>query len=333
MISNPDISVLIPVHNSEKTISRAIKSILDQTFQNFELLIIENGSSDNTTEIISKHNDERIIHKSLREKSIVLALNHGLNLARGKYIVRMDADDYSYPDRLEAQYSFLEQNKKYGLVSGIVHYMSDQTLNKGYKHHVNRLNTILNHKEIYNNRFIDAPVSHPSIIFRKSLVQKYGSYWDGDFPEDFELWNRWLSHGVRMTKINKPVIQWYDSDKRLSRIDRRYHEENFSKIKAKYFAQWFQRKYSNNQPALYIWGNGSAVKRKAKPLEKYNITIEKYIDIKRNNSSISIYYKDILDTEDVFILNYVSDRKGRKEIYNYLSKNGFVEGKNFYMMY
>ena len=105
----------MPVYNAERHLSESIKSILNQSFSEFEFLIINDGSSDGSREIIKSFNDSRIVlHDNNRNFGLTKSLNIGLNLAKGRYIARMDADDISYQNRLEKQYQFMENNPDIG---------------------------------------------------------------------------------------------------------------------------------------------------------------------------------------------------------------------------
>ena len=326
------ISVILPVFNAELTIARSIKSILNQTFTNFELIIVDNGSTDQTKNIILEFNDERIIYLELPHANLVAALNHGIFNSKGKYIARMDADDFSHEIRLQVQVDYLEQNNDIDLVSGQVNYVGDQSRNEGYFIYVNWANSIKNSEGIYLNRFCESAIQHQSVMFRKSLGQQFGFYRQGNFPEDFELWNRWMSQGVRMSKVHQTVLDWHDSPGRLSRMHSMYGVDRFSQIKAQFFTKWFEKKFPTHSSDLYIWGAGGTVNKKTKPLEECGLKISKFIDVKKSQSSRSIFYQDLKFDPDIFILSYVGDRKGKLEIRDYLKNLGFKEGKNFYMM-
>ena len=99
-------------------------------------------------------------------------------------------------------------------------------------------NGLLTHEEIALARFVESPLAHPSVMFRRSLVERWGGYAEGAFPEDYELWLRWLDAGVRMEKLADPLLIWNDSPTRLSRRDPRYAAEAFYRVKARYLARW-----------------------------------------------------------------------------------------------
>src|ERR1700761_448098 len=119
----PHISVLMPAYNAEKYIGTAINSLLKQTFSSFELVIINDGSTDNTINIINAFNDKRIKLVDQQNKGIAAALNHGLKIARAPYIARFDADDICMPERLEVQYNFLSMNPDYVIVGSDADYI------------------------------------------------------------------------------------------------------------------------------------------------------------------------------------------------------------------
>src|SRR5210317_1929511 len=102
--STPQISVILPFRDASSTLQRSIKSILEQSFKDFELLLVDDGSTDDSAEIAESFSDERIKHVKLNPQGIVGALNEGYYASQGKYVARMDADDYSHPDRLKKQF-------------------------------------------------------------------------------------------------------------------------------------------------------------------------------------------------------------------------------------
>jgi len=187
-MSNPKISVLMPAYNAEKYIAEAIKSILNQTFKNFEFIIIDDCSTDGTHSIIQKYaeKDNRII--VLRnEKNFKLSrtLNEGIKIAKADYIVRMDADDISIVNRLWRQIDYMERNSEIGISGGTMQIINKNgTIVGGRKYH-------LIDSEIRKYIFRYSPFSHPSIIIRKSILRKVG-YYDSEYnpAEDYELYFR-----------------------------------------------------------------------------------------------------------------------------------------------
>lgn len=329
------ISVLMPYRDAASTLSRAIESILLQSYSDFELILIDDGSLDDSNEIVNQYKDNRIRHYSISKGGIVAALNKGLEISKGKYMARMDADDYSYPDRLKLQYEFLENHPEIQLVTSKVLYVGNREKHKGFALYVDWINQQITPEQIFLNRFVESPIAHPSIMIRKNILDEFGGYKEGDFPEDYELWLRLMDQGIRFSKIDGVLLDWHDEETRLSRNHERYSIDSFYYIKTKYFAKWFHEHFCKKIPTLLIWGTGKFVLQKSKYLDEYGLKIAGYIDVvskpvKAIRNKPVFYYKNI--PENVFIVSYVSDRTGRLQIHEFLIQNGYKEGEDFYMM-
>jgi len=330
----PKISVILPVNNAENTLKDAVKSILNQTFRDFELLIVNDGSTDSSMDIVDKFNDKRIRVIGQDHLGVATALNAGLDVSRGQYIARMDADDESASDRFAKQSAELDENPDLDIVSCLIRYRGDEKENQGYFLHVKWLNSLTNSKEIYHRRFSESPFAHPSVMFRKSLVERYGRYREGDFPEDYEMWLRCLHHGARAQKVKEFLLTWRDHKDRHSRIHHKYRSEAFFKLKAYYFSLWFRNNDKVKNKKIWICGYGKAIRGKSRWLGLFKCHIEGYIDIKKRSSPTHrvIQYEEILEMDEIFILIYVSDRKGKSKILEYLSENALMPGNDYYEM-
>lgn len=185
---HPTVSVLMPVYNAEKYISIAIESILQQTFTDFECIIIDDCSKDNSWKIIQEYakKDKRIIAKrNKRNLNGCQNLNKCLSMARGKYVARADNDDWSYPYRFEKQYKFLESHPEVGIVGGAMELINEdgEVISKRKYH--------LSDNEIRKHLFRYSPFSHPLVMIRKSVLDIVGYYNPEYAPaDDYELWFR-----------------------------------------------------------------------------------------------------------------------------------------------
>ena len=327
----PLVSVILPVFNGEAFIVDSVNSILNQTLTNLELIIINDGSTDSTLDILHSINDPRIRVYTTMNRGIARALNFGIKLSNSDFIARMDADDISNPNRLQLQYDHLISNPKIDLVSCLVEYGGDRKKNLGYALYVEGINKLITHEQMYKRRFQDSPIAHPSVMFRKELIEKYGGYTEAEEPEDYELWLRWLDNGVKFNKIDHNLLIWNDLVDRISRKYRAYSKNNFNKVKSKYLAKHIK---SNGKPSsIWIWGVGKKVNAIIKCLKEEELKIDKYIDVKSdNNSKNVIHYTDLPNSDDILILSLVGDRVGKREIEKYLLSKGYEEGKNFFLM-
>lgn len=327
----PSVSILLPFRNAGDSLGAAIRSILTQTFTRFELLLIDNGSTDKGPDIAQDlaRKDSRIRLFREEKVGIVPALNTGLAHARAACIARMDADDIAYPQRLAIQYQYLLDHPEIGLVASKVDFAGSE-LAGGLRAYVDWSNRLVSHEQLALNRFVDAPLVHPSVMFRKQLVEAYGGYREGDFPEDFELWLRWMEAGVGFAKIDTPLLRWQDHAQRLTRRSKRYRPESFYRIKAGYLNQWLQH-HNPFYPEVVIWGAGRKSRQRAALLEAEGSRVTAYIDIKAQKTTTRpcIHYQAIAAPGTYFVVSYVGNQGQREKIRDFLLSRGYQEGKHF----
>ena len=322
------VSVVMPVYNAEGTVLQALDSLRAQRFQSMEIIVVNDGSTDGTLELLRNQPNIKLLDHSHR--GIVSALNDGLAAANGDYIARMDADDLCHPERIEKQASFLDAFPDLGIVGCRVGFGGDREKQAGYAAHVDWINELIEPDDIALNRFVESPFAHPSVMFRRELFEKYGAYRDGPFPEDYELWLRWMATGVKAGKVDEELLMWNDPSHRLSRTDERYSIDAFYKTKAEYLFQWLE-KNNPHHPELIVWGAGRVTRKRTAILEQYGIRITQYIDIKKrqlNCGTPVILPNKIPDPETCFVLPMVGKRGVRDQIRPILHERGFTEGKN-----
>lgn len=204
------VSVIMSVRNGALYLNQAVRSILKQSFRNFEFIIIDDHSQDNTKNILRSFNDNRlkIIYNS-RHLGLTKSLNLALAQANGDYIARMDADDISHPDRLAKQISFLKKHERIGVLGCAVRVID---------HYSNTLDTIYypgSTSRVAKVIFQKNPLRHSSVIMRTSLLKKYG-YYDPllDGAEDYDLWLRLAKH-TQIVNLRKVLL---DSRIHASRV-------------------------------------------------------------------------------------------------------------------
>ena len=255
--------------------------------------------------------------------------NTGFTFSRGAFVARMDADDEAYPKRLEQQLHFLENNPDYGAVGGLAEYSSNEPF-RGFKTYVSWVNSVRSYRAILRKQFIDSPIVNPTAMWRKTTAEKHGLYKDSDFPEDYEMWLRWLHQGVKIAKIPEFVLKWNDSANRLTRTHNIYSDEAFYKIKTRYLSYWLE---SNNpyHPHVMVWGASKISRKRAENLEQYGIVIDGYIDINsaRQINKPLYHYTELQPGEDQFILIYVRQWHAKTAIETFLTQNKYQEGSHF----
>lgn len=331
------VSIILPVYNAAATIAKAVQSCLQQTFSDFELIIIDDGSTDKTADLLQKlaATDSRIRIISIPHSGVTKAMNTGMENAQGKYSARMDADDEMLPQRIEKQFAFLEANPDIGLVSSLVKHGGDPEKQEGYAAHIHWINSLITPEEISLNRFVESPVCNPSVLFRTELFRKYGGCREGNFPEDYEIWLRWLDNGVRMEKIPEVLFIWNDLPGRLTRTDLRYSAEAFERAKTGYLAEFITEQNLGKERPLFLCGAGRITRRKSDFLAASGLQIGAYIDVdpkkigKNYNGIPVIGLDDLPASENAYVVSYVSNRGAREAIREILLQKGFEEGNDF----
>ena len=201
------ISVIMPVYNTGIFLSEAIESILQQTYKNFEFIIINDGSTDSSRSIINKFakRDSRIVVINQKNKGIVDSLNTAIGKAKGKYIARMDSDDISIKNRLNDQIVFLKKNKNVGVVSTRVELINDKggTLDYVWPEDYKAQTP----EEIKSIMINTNCIAHPAVMAKTELLKKY-RYSNQKNGEDYDLWLRMLSDGVIIAKIDSNLLRY-----------------------------------------------------------------------------------------------------------------------------
>lgn len=280
---NPRISVIIPVLNGEATLKEAIDSILKQTLQDFEIIIINDGSIDQTKDIIEEYTGKSSKIKSIehsKNQGLPISLNEGIRVAKGKYIARMDGDDIAMPERFEKQVQFMEDHPEIGLLGTAVESFGDKVGIRSFSSNPDRLKILL---------FFEFCFEHPTLMFRKELVERYHLYYDESLglSEDLDLcWRfslltkianlsdplvRLRQHSLRTHRVLKDVLrngclQTYKNQVKdfgvttsseefdlYSKI--RLHEDWYTQRNARILGIWFQRIIEHNSKVRFFSPN------------------------------------------------------------------------------
>lgn len=194
------VSVLLPVFNGEKYIKEAVDSVLSQTFTDFELLILDGGSTDNTLNILKAYNDKRLRIVPCNSGSIAGDLNQGYKQAKGEYIARMDGDDICMPERFAKQVKYLDTHPECdALGTAYKHFYNSAELNRGQTKRPGKQQKITNKDHLLTN---DRPfIAHPTAMMRKTALEKIadnGNIYRPQFvsAEDCDLWLRFSEHTI-----------------------------------------------------------------------------------------------------------------------------------------
>jgi len=326
------VTVLLPFRNAAPTLDAAISSIATQTLTDWELLLIDNASTDESAVIAAQwaKKDDRIRLIEEPNVGIAHALNSGLANSNCIYIARMDADDISHPERLAEQVAFLDAHPNIGVLGTRVTFKTSVEQSLGMEAFVRWQNTIISPHEHYVKRFVDAPLAHPTVMFRKELINRHGGYDTGPLPEDHELWLRWMHQGVRFAKLPEELLTWQDHPQRLSRTHSNYSVDAFFTTKAKWIAAWFDRKFPEGRQVI-IAGTSNLCRDRAQKLEAQGMRITAFTDVRKREVAgyRFISHTDLPGPGEALVISFISQRGTGDRIAEFLGSRGLIEGEDF----
>jgi glycosyltransferase involved in cell wall biosynthesis len=325
----------LPFHNAAETIADCIESVLAQTLADFEIIAVNDFSSDDSLRLLQTYSDDRLTIIDNEHRGLVSALNTGLGCCRAPLIARMDADDIMYPDRLLKQYEYMRRHHDVVLLATQARKFPEASIRKGYREYMRWQNSVLSNEDIHNQMYIESPFAHPSVMFRRDSVIAAGAYRQGAFPEDYELWLRLLHQGFRMEKLAEVLLDWRESEKRLSRVSDSYSRSAFDRIRADYLSR---DERIHNRPIAF-WGAGRKTRQRAGRLLDKGFEPAVWIDIDPRKIGNRINGVEVVepawleqsmaDGFQPFVLNYVTNHGARDIARHYLQRIGYIRGRNY----
>ena len=333
--AGPLVSVLLPFHNAAATIGDCVGSILAQTLTDFEVIAVNDCSDDATVSVLQQYNDNRLRIIDNSHRGLVSALNTGLAFCAAPLVARMDADDIMHSHRLERQYRYMRGHPDVVLLATQARKFPQASIRNGYREYMRWQNSVLTNEDIVNQVYIESPFAHPSVMYRRDSVIAAGAYRHGEFPEDYELWLRLLHLGHRMEKLPQVLLDWRESDNRLSRVSENYSRTAFDRIRAHYLAQ--DSRIRNR--TIAFWGAGRKTRQRARHLLDKGFEPAVWIDIDPKKIGNRIQGIDVvepawldrshIDELKPFVLNYVTNHGARDIARTYLHRIGYIMGQDY----
>ncbi|WP_298533522.1 glycosyltransferase family 2 protein [uncultured Algibacter sp.] len=271
-MQNPLVSILIPFKNTELYLAECIKSILNQTYLNWELIMVDDNSSDQSYNIVNAfaEKDERILILKNLGNGIIDALQLAFKHSKGNLITRMDSDDIMRKNKIEVLAKNLIVNGKSHVALGLVNYFSKDGIKAGYKSYETWLNTLTkngaNYTEIYKECVIPSPCW---MIHREDLIA-CDAFNPSRYPEDYDLAFRFYKQDYKCIPCETVLHDWRDYITRASRTHVHYAENHFIDIKLHYFLKLDY----NPDRKLVVWGAGRKGKKVAKLLSEKKVDFE-----------------------------------------------------------
>ena len=309
-----------------------LESLLVQTETRWECLLVDDGSNDRSVEIGSHFavKDSRIRVVPCEHSGIVGSLNTGLELCRGPFVARMDADDRMHPERLALQRGALEANPGWAAVGCQVELFPADAVTDGRREYARWLNGISRPEEVRNEAFVECPIAHPALFARRKPMQDFG-YRAAGWPEDYDMVLRWLGAGLRLANVSRPLLEWRETPGRLSRTSEVYGIDRFTACKASHLFESFLRR----SPGYTLWGHGSTGRALRKELERLGSRPTRIVEVHPRRLGESIHGAEVIPPEALpvpaseRIVVSVAGAKRRARIRRWLSRHGHREGVDY----
>lgn len=234
---DPKVSVVMATFNAREYLREAIESILNQTFKDFEFLIIDDGSTDDTVEIIKSYSDPRIVFHQRTHQGLISTLNYGIKVAEGEYVARMDADDISEPKRFELEVKFLDGHPDHALVGTTTQVIdtAGRTITVSVEP--------LRHSDLVLGLLVRNVFAHGSVMIRRHALTKVGGYSsDAIHAEDYDLWTR-IAQYYKVANLPQPLFKWRLNPCGVSVTRSKIQRETVERIKTR---EW--KSYLNKHP-------------------------------------------------------------------------------------
>ena len=320
----------MPVYNAEKWISETISSIRTQSWEDWELICIDDFSTDNSNSILTQFQqaDPRIRLFSNTNKGIIPALQLGLQLVTGEFITRMDADDLMSENRLQRMHDALASAGPRTVVTGKVQYFSENVVSEGYLRYENWLNERVTMNDHFEHVFRECVIASPNWMARTEELLLDRIFEQLNYPEDYDMVFHWKQNDYTIKCVDEITLHWREHPERTSRNSKVYDQHSFFELKL----NWFLKNHESTE-TIGVLGAGAKGKITANFLIEKGISFNWY-DFKAENYPAPLFgqaihsYSELHETR-VLIAIYPKDLKGLE---TFLKGKGFVVGKNAWFL-
>ncbi len=278
MADVPLITVLMPLYEHGDSVGSALQSMLKQTVGRLQVVVVDDGSTDGGPEIVAgvAEQDARVTLIRRSHQGIVAALQAGLDRIVTPYVARMDADDWSAPERLARQLELLTSEPSLAAVDCQVALAAGPTTGYGMKRYVSWVNGHGDWNAMRNHLLEESPLVHPASLMRTEALRAVGGYVDGPWPEDYALWLRLVAAGYRLGKVQETLFTWSDPPQRLTRTDGRCTAEAHLALKVAILP----RLLPEVRAGVQIWGAGPTGRAWHHRLLEAGIPVLRIFDVK-----------------------------------------------------
>lgn len=322
----------MPAYNASTTIRCALDSIRRQSFQNWECIVVDDGSTDSTVEQTREfvRVDQRFRLLLCEHRGIVGALNAGLDRCTADVVARMDADDVMHRNRLGLQWASLRADPKVCGVGSWVRLFPRSSLGPGLLAYEAWLNQLVHAEDVERDAFIECPLSHPSLMLNRAVLERY-RYRALGWPEDYDLVLRLLTAGLRLKVVPKRLLGWRHREASLTRVGADYTIDRFVAVKAEFVA----KRYLAHTKQYVLWGYGKTGRALCKGLRALGKVPSHIVEVHPGRIGQRIASAPVISPEELChvsvrpILASVAGAGPRGEVRAALARLGLFELQDF----
>ncbi|NQY66398.1 MAG: glycosyltransferase family 2 protein [Flavobacteriales bacterium] len=327
------ISIIMPAKNASRFIRECLDSIVSQQEQNWELIIVNDNSLDDTMAIASGYSakDSRIQVLDNNGNGIIDALKTGYRISKGKYTTRMDSDDIMPAIKLKELKNILISNGEGNLATGKVKYFPEDEIKEGFLNYANWLNMLCAENSQFNDIYKECVVASPCWMIHRTDFEALGAFDSSMYPEDYELVFRFYKYGLQVVSSQDVLHLWRDHPYRASRNDENYSNPHFFKLKTKFFLEL----EFDNTKELVLWGTGPKGKALADNLLANDVSFTWMCNNERkygvNIKGLIIEpYEDLKKKDNYQLIIAISQRNAVEYISYYLGELGLARNKDYF---
>lgn len=334
------VSVVMPARNAEATLNQSIRSILDQTYPNLELVLVDHDSTDGTLDVMNRwaRSENRIsIHRC--SGTFIEACNLAWIRSEGDLVARMDSDDFAHAAKIEKQVRFLANHPELSGCATRVRILKRSAQgdgippDRGYADYEKWINSVNSPVEIARQRFVDSPLPNPTVMLRREILESFAGFRDLSWAEDYDLWLRMLHDGHRIGKVEETLLDWFDGESRVTRTSERYSLDSFQRAKAHFLS----RLDLVRAMGVVISGAGPTGKKMARLFGDEGIRVHALFEVNPKQIGGMAQGHPVLPVGEIpgwenraVMISAVGQPGARERIRNLLAPTAFVEGENFF---
>lgn len=335
----PKVSVVLPVRDGAPALDAALRSLACQTLSAFEVIVVDDGSLDDTPRIVRQWTDRDHRFRSVRtpRAGLVPALQRGLAEACAPFLARMDADDRCRPERLAAQLDFLRRSGLDGCGSQ-VRGVPPNAVTERAAEYLAWLNAMTKWEAVSAGIFVECPLAHPTFLFRTEVLRNAGGYRDRGWPEDYDLLLRLWRAGHRFASVPRVLLEWHHGLRRVSRTHPAYSLDAFRACRVHHL----RASLLAGRQGVVVWGAGPTGKRLALEFRRQGVSVAGFVEVDPRKIGQRIHGAPVVEAsaatglgsapDGVLHVGAVARAKGRRAVREAAVRAGLTEGKDFVCM-